>query len=415
MRRVGALAVVAAACATPPRPRAHGGGGAEPAALTLRVPAATVVATWRQGRLTYGELDRSVDGALGRAYRRAMDDVRGFELLVLRERLGARAGVTIDLPPATAPPGAITRVDGDAIVARWEGGALTYRELDEGRHGALTALYRSQLTELGGQELAAIDHFLQGVLPADRAPAASAPVTDDDARAFQARVLDELGVAPAPELRELLDVDRREREEAAAWRRRRLDAAVTVLLPPPAALRAPFALEGRPHRGPADAPITIVEVTDLACAPCAEAGRALEVVEAALPGQIQTYTLHLPSRFERGATQAAIAAECAHEQGRYAAFRRGLEADARPRTSEVLVDAARGAGLDLARFDTCRGRPEVAARVERDVAQAEVFGARSIPAFFVNGLLGPARAPTREDLQRMLLVDQAAGAIAGGR
>jgi protein-disulfide isomerase len=72
-----------------------------------------------------------------------------------------------------------------------------------------------------------------------------------------------------------------------------------------------------PSLGPADAWVTVVEFSDFECPYCAQATNTLDQVKLAYPGSVRIVFKHFPLSFHPQARPAAIAAECAHAQGKF--------------------------------------------------------------------------------------------------
>ncbi len=138
-------------------------------------------------------------------------------------------------------------------------------------------------------------------------------------------------------------------------------------------------------RGPADAPVTIVEYGDFECPYC---GRAEPVIREFLAehGDVGYVWRHLPlTDVHPHAQLAAEASEVAARQGRFWEMHDlllGHQGELRPRD---LLRYAEELGLDAERFrDEMRGH-RGAARVARDVDSADLSGVSGTPTFFVNG------------------------------
>ncbi|MDA0179900.1 Na+/H+ antiporter NhaA [Solirubrobacter phytolaccae] len=144
-------------------------------------------------------------------------------------------------------------------------------------------------------------------------------------------------------------------------------------------------------RGPADAPLTLVEYGDFECPFCGRATGAVEEVRARFGDQLRYVFRHLPlPDVHPHAELAAEAAEAAGEQGFFWEMHDCLFAHQDRLTATDLVDHATALGLDVERFTRALGSGEHAARVRADVASAEASGADGTPTFFINGtrLLG---------------------------
>jgi Na+/H+ antiporter NhaA len=138
-------------------------------------------------------------------------------------------------------------------------------------------------------------------------------------------------------------------------------------------------------RGPAAAPVTLVEYGDFECPYC---GRAEDVVRELLAGHgdVRYVWRHLPlTDVHVHAQIAAEAAEAAADQGAFWEMHDLLfeHQDAlRPRD---LVGYAQELGLDTERFEEELRSHEHAGRIADDVDSADLSGVSGTPTFFING------------------------------
>jgi protein-disulfide isomerase len=124
----------------------------------------------------------------------------------------------------------------------------------------------------------------------------------------------------------------------------------------------------------------VVMYADFSCPRCAVAALELEA------GGTRVVFRHfaLKARHPR-AVALAHAAEAAGAQGAFWPFHDALFADQGRLDDPHLWDRCERLGLDVARFEVDRRRPEVAARVQRDLREGMRAGVTSTPA-----LLRPA-------------------------
>jgi protein-disulfide isomerase len=166
-------------------------------------------------------------------------------------------------------------------------------------------------------------------------------------------------------------------------------------------------------RGPADAPVTLLEYGDFECPYC---GRAEPVIRELLAdgGDIRYVWRHLPlNDVHTHAQLAAEAAEAAHQQGRFWAMHDLLlehQGELRPRD---LLRYADELGLDAERFQDDLRNHRVASRVARDVDSADLSGVSGTPTFFVNGRrhYGPYDIETLSNVARLAGARVAAAAV----
>ena len=137
-------------------------------------------------------------------------------------------------------------------------------------------------------------------------------------------------------------------------------------------------------RGPAEAPVTVVEYGDFECPFC---GRAEPVVRELLVdfGDVRYVWRHLPlSDVHPSADIAAEASEAAAAQGKFWEMHDLLldhQGDLRPHDLDSYAERL---DLDLDRFRDDLRRHVHAPRVEENVDSADISGVTGTPTFFVN-------------------------------
>jgi protein-disulfide isomerase len=148
------------------------------------------------------------------------------------------------------------------------------------------------------------------------------------------------------------------------------------------------ALGGGPTLGSAKAPVTIVEFSDFQCSFC----RKFWV--DTLPKLKDTYIKQGKVRFTyrhfailgKVSEQAAMAADCAGEQGKFWEYHDQLFANqgGLAFTQSKLKQYAGAIGLKAANFNRCLITEKYRKKVEGETAVAASLGGRGTPMFFVN-------------------------------
>lgn len=144
-------------------------------------------------------------------------------------------------------------------------------------------------------------------------------------------------------------------------------------------------ISDRPCRGPATAPVTVVEFSDFECQHCARAQETLAALESRYPGKLRVCFRHRPLPLHFFARDAAEAAEAAGSQGRFWEMHDLLFAQQEELSVERLHLMARQLDLDLERFERDRLSEAIFARVDQDEELAVRLAVRSAPTFFING------------------------------
>ena len=162
--------------------------------------------------------------------------------------------------------------------------------------------------------------------------------------------------------------------------------------PPPAKpdpedqVRIRVDVAGAPARGPADAPITIVEWSDFQCPFCARAEETLTRLRQEYPDKIRFVWRDMPLPFHDQARPAAMAARAAGAQGKFWAMHDRLYADhAAPLGRERFEKEAAELGLDRKRFGAALDAQAGRSAIDADVLAGTKAGANGTPTFFING------------------------------
>ncbi len=158
---------------------------------------------------------------------------------------------------------------------------------------------------------------------------------------------------------------------------------VAAELPP---YRVAVAATG-PVRGRADAPVTIVEFADFQCPFCREAEASLQTIIDKYPRDVRLVFRHMPlTELHPNAMQAARAAICADQQGRFWEMHDAMFKDQSALGADALRSTAARLGLDAQRFSSCLDNTADTARVlGADTKAATDLGIDSTPYFFIDG------------------------------
>jgi len=146
-------------------------------------------------------------------------------------------------------------------------------------------------------------------------------------------------------------------------------------------------------RGPAGAPIQIVEYSDFQCPACQVAQGTLSQIMEQYPNKIRLIFQHYPLEGHRWSPLAHRAAECAARQNQFWTYHDRLYGDqavwskAPEAPVEALLNYARESELALEEFAHCLGEAAVDRPVQDERRAGFDLGVRSTPSFFVNGKL----------------------------
>jgi predicted DsbA family dithiol-disulfide isomerase len=165
----------------------------------------------------------------------------------------------------------------------------------------------------------------------------------------------------------------------------RAKATVRMLLEPPRT--AVNAGTGNPSRGPANAPITIIEFSDFQCPFCSKGKATVDDVLARYGQNVHLVFRDFPLPFHKDAPKAAEAGQCAHEQGKFWELHDKMFANQAALGVDGLKKSAVEIGLDAAKFNECLDSNKYAEDWKKDTEAGQAWGVNGTPAFFINGRL----------------------------
>jgi protein-disulfide isomerase len=149
-------------------------------------------------------------------------------------------------------------------------------------------------------------------------------------------------------------------------------------------------IEGRPMKGDPDAPILMVEYSDFECPFC---GRWIDETYPSIDenyiqtGQVKLVFKHFPLSFHQNALPAALASECAHEQGMFWEMHDIIFANQESLSTANLKQWAADIGLDTEQFNGCFDSQKYADQIQQDMAEGIEEGISGAPGFIINGVV----------------------------
>ena len=212
----------------------------------------------------------------------------------------------------------------------------------------------------------------QTAAPASSGETAPAAITQDTAEA----ILQEL-----KQIRRVLENIERQGQPRAVRGQARPQTAKVALK------------EQRPVLGADDAPVTVVEFADYQCPFCQRFSQNVfprlekEYIDT---GKVRWVVLNMPLAFHKDAREAAQAALCAGDQGRFWEMRELLFANPKKLAAEYLAGYAGDLSLDVEAFEACLDSERHLAEIDEDARDASRVGLTGTPSFVVGKSAGDA-------------------------
>jgi protein-disulfide isomerase len=148
-----------------------------------------------------------------------------------------------------------------------------------------------------------------------------------------------------------------------------------------------------PVKGDNNAKVTVVEFSDFECPFCARfyadtlPQLTTEYIDT---GKIAFYYRHYPLSFHPQAVPAALASECANDQGKFwemhdKIFDENNAGKLGTATTDTFKQYAADLGLEANAFDSCFDDKTHQAKVDEDFAAGNEVGVSGTPTFYING------------------------------
>jgi len=334
-----------AACQTPAdtspastaaRPTASAVGPAASAStgdLPGRLPPDTVVATWKGGQITYGDLQKELGAHLIQQEveyltQRYSTESQGVDQLLVQKLVEAEA--------------AKRGVETEALIKE-----EVESKVDAPTEAEIQQMYAAMQRQLRG---APLDQVHDQV---------AAQVTQ-----------------------------RKQADQFSTWvDGLKKEAGATTSLPFPDMPRIAVDVDDDPSKGPADAKVTIVQFAEYQCPYCGKANTTVNELLKNYDGKIHVVFRDFPLSFHPRAIPAAVAANCAGAQGKYWDMHDLLMDHQRQLEDTDLEGYAKQVGVDMDQWKTCLSDPKIKQEISADMAAGSAVGVSGTPAFFINGIM----------------------------
>lgn len=144
---------------------------------------------------------------------------------------------------------------------------------------------------------------------------------------------------------------------------------------------------GAPELGNSEAEITLVEFIDFTCSYSQQEFFVIRELLAKYPEKVRLIPRFflINDETHQGGQEAAEAALCAQEQGKFWVYHDKLFQNQKDFTLEDLKQLSRQAGLDETRFAACLESRKYQSAVAIDYRDGLSAGVAGTPTFFVNG------------------------------
>jgi protein-disulfide isomerase len=214
-------------------------------------------------------------------------------------------------------------------------------------------------------------------------------VTDEEVAVFyganQAKLQKDLN-AWRDQIRTFLNLQKATERRQVFVDQLRQQGKVEVLLKGPPIFRAEIPVGTAFTRGPAGAPVTLVEYGDFHCPFCKRVQPTITAVLAKYGTKIRMVYKDFPlDNLHPQARAAAEAARCAGEQGKFWEFHDKIYAGDADATAPTMQSYAQQVGLDAAKFEACRSTRKYQSQVQADGVEGTKLGVSGTPGFFING------------------------------
>ena len=146
-----------------------------------------------------------------------------------------------------------------------------------------------------------------------------------------------------------------------------------------------------PVKGPQDAKVTIVEYSDFQCPACGFMQPVINEIAKKYPADVKVIYKNFPlTRAHKWAYTAALAGECAFDQGKFwefhdTIFEQQKSWSTSANAKDDFLRHAMNIGMDRNSFNECIDSGNAKKRVDNDMSEGNRLSINSTPTFFING------------------------------
>jgi protein-disulfide isomerase len=149
-----------------------------------------------------------------------------------------------------------------------------------------------------------------------------------------------------------------------------------------------------PSLGPRDAKVVIIEFSDFQCQFCQQVQPVVKEILKDYGDKILFIYRDFPLVADHpDALLAALAGECAHEQGKFWEMHDKIFSSQDEINEANLKTYAVQIGLNSIQFGNCIVSGKYLKEIEEDLTQGYAAGVRATPTFFINGVRVPGAIP----------------------
>jgi len=152
-----------------------------------------------------------------------------------------------------------------------------------------------------------------------------------------------------------------------------------------------------PVRGNMSNPIVIIAFSDYECPFCKKAELTIRNIMQKYDGRVVLIFKDFPlTQIHKDALNAALAAECAREQGKYWDYHDYLFDNNDKLDIEFLKLYALEFNMSASQFNSCLENQKYKYEIDSDISAAKAAGVSSTPTFFINGISIVGAQPEEE-------------------
>lgn len=289
-------------------------------------------------------------------------------------------------PEQSMPPEKVAEApifSNNPVLALVEGEAITLNDvMNKPLHDQLTELHNTLQASL-------LQHVLKKLAQTqpDFQPNFQVAITAQQIEQFYQQnglekrgSLDEL----SPQIKQYLTQQAQMAHALQLYEKASSEGLMQSFLEPPSEFLVTTSLADGMLRANPQAKVMFLEFSDYQCPFCSRSQSTVNELIKKYEGKVAFGYRHFPLAFHKEADEAAIAVECAREQGKFEEMHQRLFANQRQQNLRHLKDYARKIQVnDLKAFDQCLEDEKYRERVEQDLRAGAALGINGTPAFVI--------------------------------